>query len=554
VETWRNLTNSVLYPNQAFIRSVLQGFESGFLPWAIDLTRPGWICENMPSYKKYISFVKDIEEKEIQRNAYSVKFRQPFACLSVSGQGVIMQRNKLRLIHDHSKPVGNSVNDMIPQADKKVTYEGLNDLAKHMRHQHNSLRTPLVWFADVTSAYRHFGLVPEWAIRNGLKFEDEEGTYYRIDNGADFGGAANPRLSCSVFDFVCEIGNKSYRIKVILHYVDDFMGSDVETIKSLDSSHPLIQIGMPVALGQFIIMCDDLGIPLSSLKMGWGDDTIITGIRVNGSDGTFSLPLERIIGYVSYLAAFLKKESCTLHDLDKLSGTLNWCLQVVASGRPFIRPIYMRKRLWLKESRSAIKKIGKEIKEGLRWWIAMLLSNPVRFIYVERWWNSSEADEVILTDASTGFGLGIFIPKRRVAFWYDSKESDGWRTIEGFHINVLEMLAVVCALRIVKIRQYAIEKPKILILSDSGVVCDDISNLDSRSELLLPFVMDLSRIMTEWSWNVRAVHISGVLNVSDDVSRGEEGRRRFSNAWPGVTMVEFNPPSPSSFGLKLRTD
>jgi hypothetical protein len=223
----------------------------------------------------------------------------------------------------------------------------------------------------------------------------------------------------------------------------------MRTVKILDPNCDMIKIGMPSDLAKFIKACVILGIPLSSLKMGWGDDTIITAIEVNGSKGTFSLPFEKIISYVSYLSAFLKKESCTLHDLDKLSGTLNWCLQIVAGGRPFIRSIYTLKRLWLDKERSAFRRVGTGIKESIRWWITMPLSNPVRYIYEESWWNSSEADLTILTDASTGHGLGIFLPSIKLTFWHHFTDECDWKKIEGFHINSLEMLAVICALRIV---------------------------------------------------------------------------------------------------------
>jgi hypothetical protein len=555
IDVWEELTLSDQYPNRAFIDSVIKGFRTGFLPWAEGLTRPGWTCGNLPSYKKYFSFVKEQEKKEVIRGAYSTKFRHLLKYMSVSGLGVILQRNKLRLIHDHSSPLGHAVNDMIPSKEKRVVYEGLNDLAKHLRKQHLTGRTPIVWFADIVSAFRNFKLCPEWAIRNALQFEDDDGIYYRIDNGADFGGGSNPRLTCSVFDLVCEISHKSLGVKVILHYVDDFMGSDVERVKVLDPNCDMIKIGMPMDLAKFIKACVTLGIPLSSLKMGWGDDTIITGIEVNGTKGTFSLPFDRIISYVGYLSAFLKKESCSLHDLDKLSGTLNWCLQIVAGGRPFIRAIYSRKRLWINKERSAIRRIGKRIKESIRWWITMLLSNPVRYIYKERWWDSSEADLTILTDASTGYGLGIFIPSLNLAFWHDFTDICDWKKIDGFHINILEMLAVICALRIVTQKRLVVRsEAKILILSDSGVVCDELAKMDSRSEFMLPFLMDVSSLMMVNNWNLRGVHISGFRNVSDGLSRGPTGRRQFKLDWPGASLVEFTPPNPASFGLSLRQE
>jgi hypothetical protein len=421
-----------------------------------------------------------------------------------------------------------------------------------MRYQHLKLRSPIVWFADIVSAFRNFRICPEWALRNALQFEDEDGVYYRLDNAIDFGGGANPRLTCAVFDLVCEISHKSLEVKTILHYVDDFMGTDVERVKVLDPDCSLIKIGMPVDLAKFILGCKKLGIPLSFLKMGWGDGTTITGIEVDGSKGFFSLPLDKIISYVSYLSAFLKKESCSLHDLDKLSGTLNWCLQIVAGGRPFIRAIYSRKRLWLDNERSAIRRVGKRIKESIRWWISMLLSNPIRRIYEERWWDSSEADLIVLSDASTGYGLGIFIPTLALAFWYDIDDDCDWRKIDGFHINVLEMLAVTCALRIVAQRQLAKVGAKLLVLSDSGVVCDELAKMDSRSEFMLPFLMDVSGVMMAHSWDFRGVHISGSLNVSDGLSRGELGRRQFMKDWPGAILIQFTPPSPASFGLRLR--
>jgi hypothetical protein len=86
------------------------------------------------------------------------------------------------------------------------------------------------------------------------------------------------------------------------------------------------------------------------------------------------------------------------------------------------------------------------------------------------------------------------------------------------------------------------------------VVCDELAKMDSRSEYMLPFLMEVSSLTMSHFWNLRGVHISGFRNVSDGLSRGLIGRKKFKLDWPGASLINFTPPDPACFGPRLRQE
>ena len=116
----------------------------------------------------------------------------------------------------------------------------------------------------------------------------------------------------------------------ITNYLDDFLFIAL-CISTCDE-----------AIEQFMILCADVGCPLSEEKTEFAQDwTIFLGVLLDGTRKLLSIPLEKRTKEMSLLHWAIDTRKVTVKFVQKLTGTLNFLNRVIILGRTFTRGMYM---------------------------------------------------------------------------------------------------------------------------------------------------------------------------------------------------------------------
>jgi hypothetical protein len=228
-------------------------------------------------------------------------------------------------------------------------------------------------------------------------------------------------------------------------------------------------------------------------------------------------------------------------------------LAILPKGKPFITPFWMAKgRLMHRNGKLyGFTSITAEMKEALTWWEYELLNIPTRFILTEKYWPANAAEELVIVDASTSQGLGIYLPWQGIALYHEyspkSILKDGTNKIPN--INHLELLTGYAAiLYLVSIQRIESTK-EIIIMSDSKVACDAIAN-GTSDDLILRHIIKRMLLASGKVRNVKLCHMSGEQNPADLLTRGKLSE--FKNIYTPKHIAQFDPPNIDQAILKWR--
>ena len=124
---------------------------------------------------------------------------------------------RLRLIHDCSRPVGSSLNDLA--APNAFSYQTLQDAIDHIKPNYYLAKL------DLANAYKSVKIHPSNFTATGLKYQftgDAEPTYF-VDCRLPFGASASPHIFNTLTQSVRHIMAEKYGITGIIAYLDDFL-------------------------------------------------------------------------------------------------------------------------------------------------------------------------------------------------------------------------------------------------------------------------------------------------------------------------------------------
>jgi len=152
---------------------------------------------------------------ELSNGHYKIVDEKPTI---VSALGAIPKKDsqKVRLIHDCSRPTGSSVNDFT--CTNHFQYQSIQDAIDYA--------TPNCYFAkvDLAYAYRSVKIHPSNFKATGLKwkFSGDDHYTYMVDQRLPFGGAKCPEIFNTITQSVRDImRKKGYKSLVV--YLDDFI-------------------------------------------------------------------------------------------------------------------------------------------------------------------------------------------------------------------------------------------------------------------------------------------------------------------------------------------
>ena len=260
-----------------------------------------------------------------------------------------------------------SVNEGIPDHLGEIEYPDVSDMTTEIRRfQRRGATAPEVGKADCARAFRLYPMAP--ADYGSLGFTDRQGVRH-IDSRLSMGLKQGSRLFSSLSMTVGWLLRHVFGIVCVV-YIDDF------GFVSFD--HEESRVAVSAALLLFRL----LGIPIAD-KTEWGQSAMVfLGKLIDIPAGTIGFHATKERRILDLIAAWEDpaRVTCTISELETLSGVLCDAVAVVPQGRLFLRRIfallgYARSRerdLPAARSRFLRIPVSGGLRADLHWWATFL--------------------------------------------------------------------------------------------------------------------------------------------------------------------------------------
>ncbi|KAF9007758.1 hypothetical protein BDZ89DRAFT_965477, partial [Hymenopellis radicata] len=544
-----------IHPNQPFCASVMTALREGFWPWAD--TRPtdeypitwdnAWAT--FPSTAER-DFVNNQCEEEVELKRHSPAFGPDLLPGMYSTPNIAVPKphsEDLRMVANQS--AGDfSQNTMI---DKTKTRGARMDsllvfipilLAFVRAHPGNEF---VLWKSDVKAAFRLIPMHPLWQIKQVVtaymptRSEAHGGitnkTLWKryVDWMACFGSSGSPRAWASVMGLVIWIAIFVAHIINLCCYVDDCYSialvGDTQWYEPYGCSYPSDQV-------KLLKLWDHLGVPHKRLKQEWGRTLTVIGFFIDPNKLTATLPEDSKLDLLNSVRDFATSRRRTLAEFQKLTGWINWSLNVFPLYKPALCNVYdkMAGKSW---SHAQIY-LNKAITEDLTWFAAHVEKSSGMLFFANLDWNPNvDYNLCIFCDACLD-GMGFWMPTLNIGFFApvggDNVRDD---------ISFWEALCVAAAERDdMRDRIFFWEAlcVRLTILTDNTNTVDIFSSLRALPAYnrILQVSVD---IRVRCNIDLRVLHVPGDDNtVADAISRSHIATV-FEHA-PDIVLDTFQPP------------
>ena len=390
--------------DKKWTRFLVDGFTNGFdigYHGRMDMkvTAPnlkfGELGDEMTSWNKIM--------KEVKLKRYAGPFETiPFQHYLQSPIGLVPKDNgkDTRLIFHLSYPRGpqsTSLNANTPSELCSVKYPDFSDAVQLCLREGQGCA---ISRSDVQMVFRNLGIKKsQWCLLVMKARSPLDGKIkFFVDKAVPFGASR----SCFLFQEVsCAVAHlvKFRTKKDNINYLDDYLFA--EMVKTLCNRQVKI----------FIAICGQIGLPVNIDKTFWGTTVLVfLGLLIDTVNQIISIPIEKIQKGLKLLNEMLGKPSkkCTLLQLQKLCGFLNFLGRSVIPGRAFTRQLYAK----TSDTNQKLKlhhhlRITSEMRRDMETW-RIFLQHPTAFARPFLDFSSSFlADEIdFYTDASGKIGFG----------------------------------------------------------------------------------------------------------------------------------------------------
>ena len=225
-------------------------------------------------------------------------------------------------IHHLSTPPGHSVNDHIPSHYGQLKYALFDEALDHVRR---AGKGAVMVKRDLADAFRHIPIHPsDWWL---FGFE-WQGKLFE-ERFLPFGLRTAPRI----FNYFAEGLHWSLATRstaAITHYLGDFL-----------AICPATDEGAALQFKQtFTGICHALGLEIKLAKNASGMVVEFLGLTIDTCQMEARIPADKKTRGLSLIKDLAAKKSCTLWDLQRVTGFLNFIAKVVPLGRTFCRRLY----------------------------------------------------------------------------------------------------------------------------------------------------------------------------------------------------------------------
>ena len=451
------------------------------------------------NHKGATDFPDDINkylQKEIKQKSILGPFKTcPFSSgIKISPLNSVPKKdsNERRVILDLSYPKGNSVNDFISKEfylEEKIDlmYPKVDDLVQLIKAKGKGC---LLFKVDLRKAFRQLSLCPSSYRFAAYMWKK----HIFFDTVLAMGSRSSSYCCQSVTNAIVFI---MFKIGIsVLNYLDDLASAEQKNLAEFSYR----------TLKAVLKKC---GIEENTEK-ACPPATIMNfvGVLFNTEKMTVEITPERLEEIKTLLKLWLSKENASIKEVQSLLGKLNFVAACVKPARIF----FSRMLKWLKMLYKLDDKqyeIPIFFKKDIAWWDRFLLTyNGVSMMMIEEF---SKPDEIFSCDSCLtscgGFWEGHFF---HAVFPEKIKE-------RGYHINILEMLAVILCLRLWGSN---FKGKRIRIYSDNLSVVTVINTGKSRCEILQSCLRELTFLNAINECEVRVVHLDTHANrLADHLSR-----------------------------------
>ena len=392
-----------------------------------------------------------------------------------------------RVIVDLSFPEGEAVNsgifkDRYLGDEISVSYPTVDDFIMLIKSKGQGCR---MFKRDLKRAYRQLVVDPGDIHLLGYKWRGH--LYYdRVLTMGLRSAAYICMRTTNAIAFICQ--NMGIDI---LNYLDDLAGCDIPS--SSDDAY--------AKLGLILQNC---GIE-ESIEKACPPSTkmMFIGILFDSENMTISIDTQRLSEILQLVSNWLCSTNCTKRELQSLLGKLNFVSQCVRSGRIFVSRLLN----WLRDFPDNGKiVIPTDFKRDLFWWQEFLPSyNGISMILSDEF---SNPDQLFSVDACLT-GCGGWMDGRYFHCSFPEFILD-----QNLHINLLEMLTIVVAL---KLWGKHFTNLKVIIYCDNMVSVRVLNTGATRNEFLQSCLREVCWIAAVNNFELKAKHISGCDNRLPDL-------------------------------------
>ncbi|XP_053390038.1 uncharacterized protein LOC128552969, partial [Mercenaria mercenaria] len=381
---------------------LLDGIRNGFSildEYKIPLIQPS-VTKNSYSVFRDQELVNKRINYETEEGNYVIVSEKPIVVSALSS--IPKPDGNIRLIHDFSRPINQSVNDFasIEHFQYQTVSNAINKL------------TPHAYLAniDLEHAYRSVGLHPSNFPYTGLQWDGK----YMFDSRLPFGARKSPQIFHRITQAVRRMMQRR-GFNCIIVYLDDFL------VIGNDYSECLL------AYQTLLLLLRSLGLSINYKKLVDPCQQIVfLGIEINTVSGTISLESVKAWNYFQQIDSCLSKRRLSRKELEKLTGKLAWASIVIPWDRVHVRPFYNK----LKQLKSDHHKcLTKHLADDLHW----LSSKIVQANGTRRIWDFREEIQVFC-DSSSHAG-GAFCQ----GDWLYTAWLADYPRLECQHINTKEL-------------------------------------------------------------------------------------------------------------------
>lgn len=466
---------------------------------------PSYTCRNYKSALEYASQVSHVIQADLQQSRV---FPRPVSCAPspyVHALGAIPKTvppvSEVRIIHDHSRPAGLSLNDHITYVH--LEWASIDDAF--------DLMTPGCYMAkvDISEYYRHFWVDPSDWNKQAFSWDLGEGPVELWDAYLQFGLRHAPevahRFTCAILGIMRRQG--FHRLVGIM---DDFL---VMADTYDECMHAWLTLkSLLERLGFRVNAKAHKSVPPSQRQK-------FVGVLLDSLAMQAKLDGEKLSKAQVLLTSFIPRAKCTQGDVQELVGFLQWCSKVVYGGRAFLRRLI--------DLQNSVSKPWHHVRvsEGARadaiWWLEEGLP---RFNGAAMIVSSTPVSPVCFQcDACGAGGMGVFLEGgfvgltlAQVAAMFDDAPPPGQ------HIAVYETFVILVAVRLFPL---CVVGCHLGVRSDNTETVAAVNKFTARRPLVMQYMRELFSLSVSLQFRISATHLPGRLNGLADALSRQDWRR-----------------------------
>ena len=454
--------------------------------------------------------------EEIENGHYRIVDHKPQIVSALGAIPKNSEKTKFRLIHDASRPYGQSLNDHA--VHDPFRYQSLQDAI--------DLIKPGDWLAkvDLKGAFRSVGIAVDNYGATGLKwrFKGQQRHTYFIDTRCSFGARRSPEIFNELTQSVLAIMRQKGFMNIVC-YCDDFL---IIASSKEECRRTMIQLIQTLRKLGFAINYDKV--------IGPAQVIVFLGIEINTISMAVSLPQNKLDDIKLCLVRTSQKHKISKRALQSLIGQLSWAAQVIQGGKFYLRRLLDRMCTLRRPTHRT--RLTKEMCLDLNWWIQFMSSfNGLRKMVDPR------PHTAISIDACKQAAGGHYSAAGQIVYtpWETS-----WPQALGLHINHLEVLALEPA-----IRQWApyFANKCVIVHTDNISAMYTINKGISKQPFVMASLRRVFWLSAVFNFRLKAIYYPGERNIlADRVSRLHEfnGWKKLQDALTDTCLhtINYNAP------------